>query len=92
VYSWDSFLTVLNPSGSAPLVYSTYFGGSRSGAYYNTCKSSGKSIAVDSSGDVYLAGWTYATNFPTTPGAFQTAYQGSGDAFVAKFSGFPTAQ
>jgi hypothetical protein len=90
VYSWDSFLTVLNPSGSAPLVYSTYFGGSCSGAYYNTCNSAGRSIALDSFGNVYLAGWTYATNFPTTPGAFQTAYQGSGDGFVAKFSGFPT--
>jgi hypothetical protein len=93
VYSWDPFLTVLNPSGSAPLVYSTFFGASCSGAYYNTCNSSGTSIAVDSSGNVYLTGWTDATNFPTTPGAFQTTFSGPGStAWVAKFSGFPVQQ
>ncbi len=41
-------------------------------------------MAVDSSGDIYLAGWTYSPDFPTIPGAFQTVTGGSVDAFVAK--------
>jgi Beta-propeller repeat len=81
----SAFLTVLNPSGSAPLVYSTFLGGDRT--------SKGTSIALDGLGNAYLTGWTYSTSFPTTPGAFQTANQTPhGDGFVAKFSGFPTHQ
>jgi hypothetical protein len=94
---WDAFMTVLNPSGSAPLVYSTYLGGSNN----NSCpgcyepNSSGTRIAVDASGNAYLTGWTYSFNFPTTPGTFQTTHQGASGlpkAFVTKFSGFPTAE
>jgi len=80
--SRPAFLTVLNPDGSA-LVYSTYLSGSSSDA--------GLSVAVDNSGSVYVTGVTRSTDFPTTPGAFQTTFQGYADAFVAKFSGFPTA-
>jgi hypothetical protein len=44
-------------------------------------------LAVDSSGAVYLTGETQSTAFPTTPGAFQTSFQGGGsDAWVAKLS------
>jgi hypothetical protein len=93
---WDAFVAVLNPSGSAPLVYSTYLGGSDN----NSCpgcyepNSSGTHVAVDAFGNAYLTGWTYSFNFPTTPGAFQTTHQGASGlpkAFVTKFSGFPTA-
>ena len=80
--SRPAFLTVLNPDGSA-LVYSTYLSGSSSDA--------GLSVAVDNSGSVYVTGVTRSTDFPTTPGAFQTTFQGYADAFVAKFSGFSTA-
>ena len=45
------------------LVYSTYLGGS--GQDYAT------GIAVDGSGDAYVTGTTYSTNFPTTPGSLQ---------------------
>jgi hypothetical protein len=58
----DVFVTKLNPTGSA-LVYSTYFGGGRNGAN-GTC-SGGASIAVDASGNAYVAGWTNSTSFPT---------------------------
>lgn len=33
-------------------------------------------IAVDAAGDTYLTGSTSSSNFPTTPGAFQTQYGG----------------
>jgi hypothetical protein len=41
-------------------------------------------LAVDSSGNSYLTGLTYSSNFPTTPGAFQSAPGGNGDVLVAK--------
>src|SRR5207249_6035299 len=78
--SEDAFVAKLNPTGSS-LIYATYLGGSSGAAV-------GFAIAVDSAGNVYLAGATNATNFPTTTGAFQTAYSGSSgsDGFVAKLN------
>ena len=52
----DVFVTKLNASGSA-LVYSTYLGGGNSDIGYG--------IAVDSSGNAYVTGWTDSTDFPT---------------------------
>jgi len=37
-----------------------------------------------------VTGQTDSPNFPTTPGAFQRAFAGSSDAFVAKISHTPT--
>jgi Beta-propeller repeat/FG-GAP-like repeat len=80
---YDAFVTKLNPAGSG-LVYSTYLGGSAG--------DQGNGIAVDDAGDVYVTGWTssgggQSTNFPTTAGAFQTAFAGGlYDAFVTKFT------
>jgi hypothetical protein len=69
----------LNPSGST-LVYSTFLGGSGNDQGYG--------ITVDNSGDVYCTGYTDSADFPTTPGAFQTAPIGT--AFVTELN--PTAQ
>ena len=84
----DAFVTKLNPTGSA-LVYSTYLGGSGG----SSGGDSGNAIVVDGSGNVYVAGNTNSSNFPTTSGAFQTAepaagvYNGSGhNAFVTKLN------
>lgn len=77
------FVTKLNPTGSA-LVYSTFLGGNGYDEAW--------AIAVDEAGHAYVAGDTTSTNFPTTPGAFQTDYRtGSsvtreGDVFVVKFN------
>ncbi len=71
----DGFVTKVNATGSA-LVYSTHLGGS------NTDQPS--DIAVDAAGNAYVTGGTYSTNFPTTPGAIQTALSGINDAFVTK--------
>ncbi len=73
----DAFLTKLNAAGSA-LVYSTYLGGKQDDYAYG--------IALDAGGNAYLTGYTYG-NFPTTPGAYQTASDGSSaDAFVTKLN------
>jgi len=73
----NAFVTKLNPSGSA-LVYSTYLGGDDADL--------GLGIAVDTGGNAFVAGQTYSADFPTTMGALQTTYGGSGDAFVTKLN------
>jgi hypothetical protein len=61
-----------------PLVYSTYIGGSNPDYGY--------AIAVDGSGNAYVTGATYSTDYDVTPGAFQTTNGGSGDVFVTKLN------
>ncbi len=63
-----------NSSGGQ--VYATYFGG--------TADSSGYGIAVDSAGNAYVTGYTGASDFNVTAGAYQTTYGGLTDAFVTK--------
>jgi len=65
----DAFATKLNPTGTA-LVYSTYLGGT------NYDEANG--VAVHSAGNAYVTGGTNSTDFPVTPGAFQTTFGGSG--------------
>lgn len=63
------------------LSFSTYFGGTKGDIAWD--------IALDGSGNVYVAGETFSDGL-ATPGAFQNAYAGKGhydgDAFVAKFA------
>ena len=73
----DAFVTKLNPAGSS-LAYSTYLGGSSD--------DEGAGIAVDSAGSAYVTGFTESADFPTTAGAFDTSYNGGGDAFVTKLN------
>ena len=73
----DTFITKLDPTGST-LVYSTYLGGSGADAAYG--------IAVDSSGDAYVAGSTASGDFPVTTGAFQTTLNGAANAFVTELN------
>jgi hypothetical protein len=72
----DGFVTKINASG-ASLAWSSYLGGSIDYDYVY-------GVAVDASGNVYATGYTYASDFPTTPGAFDTTWNGSYDAFVTK--------
>jgi len=73
----DAFVTKLNPTGTG-LLYSTYLGGSVDDRGYG--------IAVDTSGNAYVTGWTRSTDFPTTPGAFQTTNLPEDDGFVTKLN------
>jgi hypothetical protein len=76
--SSNAFVTKLNPTGTA-LVYSTFLGGS------SLTQATG--IAIDSSGNAYIAGNTYSSDFPTTPGAFQRTNKGNSyNAFVTKLN------
>jgi hypothetical protein len=77
----DVFVTKLNPAGSA-LEYSTYLGG--------LGNDTGQGIAVDADGNAYVTGSTGSGDFPTTPGAFDTSYNGGGDAFVTKLNSLGT--
>lgn len=71
------------------LSYSTYLGGSGDDV--------GLDIAVDASGNIYVAGFTVSNDFPVSPSAFQRNYRhgvcgvepdtfATADVFVAKLS------
>src|SRR5262249_38765639 len=75
----DSLVTKPDASGT-PLAYTPCSGGD-----------AGDGIAVDGSGNAYVTGDTTSSNFPTTPGAFQTSSGGRTDAFVTKLNASGTA-
>jgi uncharacterized protein (TIGR03437 family) len=78
----NAFVLKLAPSGS--VTWSTYLGGSG--------QDDAHAVAVDSSGNVWVAGETVSPDFPTTPGALSRTFHGEvdlgplrfGDGFVAK--------
>ena len=80
----DAFITKLNAAGTN-LIFSTYLGGTVS-----TYGTETRGIAIDTGLNVYVCGWTTASNFPVTSGAFQVIFGGpggsSGDGFVSKLS------
>lgn len=76
----DAFVAVIDTTADE-LVYSTYLGGD--GEYCGLCYSSGKAIAVDGAGMIYVTGQA-AASFPTTSNAYQRTFDGLWKAFVAK--------
>ncbi len=88
----NAFVTKLNPAGTA-LVYSTYLGGSGSSVGDNG--DFANAIALDATGNAYVTGDAFSTDFPVTPGAFQStnpaAASESPDAFVTKLNANGTA-
>ncbi|MDI6850160.1 MAG: SBBP repeat-containing protein [Candidatus Saccharicenans sp.] len=81
----DAFVAKVHPSGSG-LVYCGFLGGSNDDG--------GTGIAVDSSGNAYVCGYTKSGDFPvyggpyTTPGANISL---NGDAFIVKVNSAGTA-
>ena len=75
----DAFVARFDSSGSG-LRYSMYLGGSM------VDRAAG--VAVDSSGNAYVAGQTFSSNFPITAGALRANPSGQ-EAFITKIA--PTA-
>ena len=74
----DAFVAKIRADG-AGLVYSTFLGG--------TCGDQGFGIAVDGSGNAFVAGSTNSADFPVTQGAFQEQYvSGVNSGFLAKLN------
>jgi hypothetical protein len=80
-----AFVTKMNPTGSA-LVYSTFLGGIAASQSGQISETAATAVAVDAAGNAYVTGLTYASDFPTTSGAFQSSLQGSNAAFVSKIN------
>jgi hypothetical protein len=74
----DAFGRTLRPAG-----YFVTFGGSRI--------DTGQRIAVDGSGNAFVAGVTASGNFPITSGAFRRVPAGGRDAFVTKINAAGTS-
>lgn len=93
-YGQYGFLAKLTPDGST-LAYSTYFGGSQNivqSCYGQPCwptpQSTISGVAVDGSGNAYVAGVTNTYDFPVTDGSYQTSNTTTYDqqvGFVGKF-------
>ena len=80
--NFDTYIAVFDPTavGAAQLVYSTFLGGT--GYDYVSC------VVVDAQGLIIVAGSTNSADFPVTPDAYDTTYNGAGpeswgDAFIA---------
>ncbi|KAA3597939.1 MAG: hypothetical protein DWQ06_12630 [Calditrichaeota bacterium] len=74
----DGLALKFNDSGTS-LLYATYLGGSFNDHIWG--------IQVDANGNLFAGGMTEATDFPTTPTAYDTTYNGGvRDAFVAKIN------
>ena len=82
-----AFLAKLS-SNLNSLLYATYFSGQKSGTQVGGCSEYGRTIALDSSGNLYLTGETASANFPTTSGVIQPSYPGDGsyESFISKLN------
>ncbi len=72
----DGYVAKLDRSGKH-IVYATYLG--------SPGEDDIGGAVVDARGHLYVSGFA-ANGFPTTPGAYDTTFNGAGDAFVAELS------
>jgi MBG domain (YGX type)/Chitobiase/beta-hexosaminidase C-terminal domain/Bacterial Ig-like domain (group 1)/Beta-propeller repeat len=93
-YGFNAWVAKLNPAGNQ-LLYSTLIGGSAQQESNNDYGDSGVAIAVNSSGNAYVTGFTTSTDFPITSGAYQTTNNAStnvgANAWVAEFNSTGTS-
>jgi hypothetical protein len=83
----DAFVAKLNPAGT-DLLYSTYLGGSSAGSQIGGGGDEGQDIAVDQLGNIYVAGQTFASDFPVKNAAQpnKSGADNFSDAFVVKLT------
>jgi hypothetical protein len=74
----EAYIAKISPDGKR-LVYFSWLGGNSTGGI----ETEGVS---DAAGNFYVAGATASTDFPTSPGAFQSELKGGGDGMVAKIN------
>jgi hypothetical protein len=74
--NYDAFVSMFSTTGNS-LIFSTFLGGSD--------QDTARAIAIDSSGNIYVAGFTESPDFPTE-NPYQDTLNGDMDAFVGKFS------
>lgn len=74
----DLFLAKFSPDGKQ-LLLGTYLGGSGDDSLET------HALSLDAQGNIYAMAISNSPNFPTTPGAFQSALKGKGDVAIAKF-------
>ena len=73
----DVVISKVDNSGKY-LLYSIYLGGSSD--------DDSRGSVLDGNGNLYVTGETTSSDFPTTPGVFQSKFNGQADAFVTKLS------
>jgi hypothetical protein len=71
--NYDVFILKRN---CTDILFATYLGGSDKDIAYG--------VALDSSNDIYISGFTESSDLPVTVDAFQTVFGGESDAFVCK--------
>ncbi len=75
----DVFVSKLSADGSE-LLWSTFLGGTAMNFDY------GYAVALDPFGNPMVTGYTWSSDFPVTPGAYDSGFNGGVDVFVSKLS------
>jgi len=85
----DGFVAKIQSDGSA-ILWATFVGGSGSEhdlvSLFSSVTYHRGDLALDSVGNVLIAGQTLSADFPVTSGAFQTTLAGDMDGYVAKLT------
>ena len=74
--TFDAYVAKLDANGNR--IWGTYFGGTK-GDF-------GTEVVIDKHNDIYVTGFTFSTNFETTPGVHQEELGSNYDAFLIKLN------